>query len=118
MTARHTSFPKSSRLRLASDFRELLRSGKSFRDNGIVVYFRKSNAHQSRLGIIVSKKILGRAVDRNRAKRIIREYYRKEKNNFQNTFDLIVRIVEDHNLFLGNNLRSILERLFKKADLS
>lgn len=117
MTERHTSFPKSSRLKLASDFRELLRNGKSFRENGLALYVRKSNAHQSRLGIIVSKKVLSRAVDRNRAKRIIREYYRKEKSNFQNTVDLIIRIVEDCNLFSDNNLRVTLEQLFIKARL-
>lgn len=117
MTERHTSFPKLSRLKLASDFRELLKNGKFFRGNGIIVYFRKSHATQNRLGIIVSKKILSRAVDRNRAKRIIREYYRKEKNKFQNNFDLIIWIVEGRNLFSDNNLRVTLEQLFIKARL-
>lgn len=113
MTARHTSFPKSSRLKLASDFQELLRNGKSFRENGLVISFRKSNATQSRLGIVVSKRVLSRAVDRNRAKRIIREYYRKEKNSFREPHDIIVRVVENCKLFVNNNLQQYLKQLFK-----
>jgi len=44
---------------------------------------------QNRLGLVVSKKI-GNAVIRNRIKRIIREYFRLNRNNFPLKKDIII----------------------------
>ena len=115
MTVGHTSFPKTSRLKLASDFRDILKNGKSFRESGLVLYFRKSSTKDSRLGIVVSKRVLKRAVDRNRVKRVIREYFRKEKANFSIASDIVIRTFQDHQLLNSSNLREILSKLFKKA---
>ncbi len=115
MTVRQTSFPKTSRLKLASDFRNLLRNAKSFRENGLVIYFRKSNTSESRLGIIVSKRVFKQAVDRNKTKRLIREFYRKEKKNIILPNDIVIRVLEDHNLFKLNNLQKTLKQLFIKS---
>ena len=118
MTARHTTFPKTSRLKLASDFRNLLRNSKSFRENGLAIYFRKSNASESRLGIIVSKRVFKRAVDRNKIKRLVREFYRKERNKIVLPNDIAIRVLEDRKLFELNNLQKYLNHLFKKANLT
>ena len=117
MTVRHTSFPKTSRLKLASDFRDLLKSGKSYRENGLILYFKASKTNESRLGIVVSKRVLKRAVDRNQFKRFVREYYRKEKVNFNNSADIIVRALENRDLLKPYNLQICLNSLFKKAKL-
>ncbi len=115
MTARHTTFPKTSRLKLASDFRNLLRNSKSFRENGLAIYFRKSSASESRLGIIVSKRVFKRAVDRNKIKRLVREFYRKERNKIVLPNDIAVRVLEDRKLFESNNLQKYLKQLFIKS---
>jgi len=73
---------------------------------------------ESRLGIVISKRILKRAVDRNRFKRIIREYYRNRKNKFANPADIVIRAVEKHNLLETNNLNRYLNLLFQKAGLT
>jgi len=44
-----------------------------------------------RLGLVVGKKLLKRAVDRNRLKRIIREQFRLRRSRLP-AFDLIVRL--------------------------
>ncbi len=72
---------------------------------------------ESRLGIVISKRILKRAVDRNRFKRIIREYYRGQKNKFLVPVDLVVRAVESNKLFAYQHLYDCLNRLLKKANL-
>ena len=117
MTVGNASFPKTSRLKLASDFRDLLRNGISFRQNGIAVYFKKSGQKKSRLGIIVSKRILKRAVDRNRIKRSIREFFRRERKNFNAHFDLVVRIQQNVNLFEDNNLQKYLKALLQAVKI-
>jgi ribonuclease P protein component len=43
------------------------------------IFFLRNNKPSGRLGIISSKRILPRAVDRNRAKRLIREAFRQHK---------------------------------------
>lgn len=52
----------------------------------------KANAHgQSRLGLIVAKRVLRRAVERNRAKRVLREAFRLRQGML--AVDVVVRLV-------------------------
>ena len=111
----HTSFPKTSRLKLASDFRDLIKSGRSFRGQGLAIYFRTSTTTESRLGILVSKRIFKRAVDRNRVKRAIREFYRKEKHHFSKPLDLVVRVLERRKYLKTKDLQEGLSQLFIKV---
>lgn len=58
-----------------NQFRKVYKRGKSFVHSTLVLYYLKNNSGQFRLGITTSKKI-GNAVQRNRARRIIREAFR------------------------------------------
>ena len=53
------------------DFLRLYRKGKSFVGSTIVTYVLKNRSNEKRYGITTSKKI-GKAVQRNRARRVIR----------------------------------------------
>ena len=44
-----------------------------------------------RLGLIVPKRVLARAVDRNRARRLLREWFRTNQKRFGGS-DLLVRV--------------------------
>ncbi len=118
MTSSKTSFPKTESLRGAGEFRNLLRHSRTVRENGVTLYVSRNESRpQSRLGILVSRRALKRAVDRNRAKRLIREFFRTRKGIFLKPVDLVVRIVDGSNLLEGNNLRDILNHLFRRANL-
>ena len=52
---------------------------------------RPDGLNDARLGVVVGKKLLKRAVDRNRVKRIVREQFRRERPNLP-ACDLIVRL--------------------------
>ena len=72
------SFPKSLRILFRGQFQRINREGKRF--SGKTVYFQyqegaPSQADRTRLGITVSKKY-GKAHDRNRFKRVVREAFR------------------------------------------
>ena len=50
-----------------------------------------AHSNQSRLGLVVSKKNISKAVERNRVKRVIRESFRKNKSQIPN-LDVVVLI--------------------------
>jgi len=62
-------------LKLNKDFRRLYARGKSCASGCIVVYCMKNRLGKTRTGLTVGKTI-GKAVLRNRAKRLMREGYR------------------------------------------
>lgn len=52
----------------------------------------------ARLGMIVAKKVLRRAVDRNRAKRVVRESFRRQSLE---AVDVVVRLTESRPVSLA-----------------
>lgn len=72
------AFPKTARLLLRKEFREVLDHGIKIADHNLVMVARPASETTARLGIIVSKKV-GGAVVRNRIKRLLRERYRASR---------------------------------------
>jgi len=70
-------------------FRRLYHQGKSKVSPWVAVYWRKNRLSQNRLGITTSKK-LGGAVQRNRARRVIKEAYRLLEPELKPGFDIVV----------------------------
>lgn len=62
-------------------FRRLYAKGKSVVSPSLVLYYRKTNGRENRLGITVSGK-LGNAVTRNKIRRRLREIYRTNEEHF------------------------------------
>ena len=90
-------FKPAERLGLDLEIRELLRNGRREADEWLVLYSAEPSKKepdsgsfsQRRLAIRVPRK-LGDAVRRNRAKRILREIFRREKWNIRERTDLLV----------------------------
>ena len=84
------AFSKDERLLRRPQFRQVLDHGRKLRvDRYCLLFFLPNGTNQKRLGIIASKKV-GNAVARNRAKRIIREVFRRNKERFQDGMDVVV----------------------------
>lgn len=81
---KHTVSLKSNRA-----FRRLYGRGRSAVTPYFVVYARKNNRPQSRLGIAASVK-LGNAVKRNRIRRRLRELYRIHEGELLPGYDIIL----------------------------
>lgn len=71
-----------------NDFRRLYRRGKSMVHPLLVVYYSRNRLGCNRVGITTSKKI-GKAVERNRARRVIREAYRALAPRLRTGYDLV-----------------------------
>lgn len=82
-------FEKHFRLLKAHDFSELKVDSLSFKKPSLIIYYKKNLFNQTRIGLSVPKKI-GKAHDRNRLKRLIRESFRNSEYKFLGTDVLFV----------------------------
>ena len=77
-----------------------------------------ANSNQSRLGLVVSKKNISKAVERNRVKRLIRESFRKNKSQIPN-LDVVVLIRKGidalPNVVISSKLNSLWNDLYAKS---
>ncbi|MDR1870516.1 MAG: ribonuclease P protein component [Deltaproteobacteria bacterium] len=82
-------FPKANRLRKRADYLSLANksAGRLF-FAGYVVVVQPNNGPQSRLGVTVTRRI-GRAVVRNRFKRLAREYFRLRSPLWPSGLDIL-----------------------------
>lgn len=76
-------------LKRNNDFRRLYARGKSYAGGYIVVYSAKNRLEVNRTGLTVSKS-LGKAVVRNRMKRLMRESYRRLDEKLVQGYDLVI----------------------------
>jgi ribonuclease P protein component len=89
--AQGQQFPRCLRLRQAQEFRDTLRSRRRAHGHWFNLAV-SPNAHgRSRLGIVVAKKVVPRAVDRNRLKRVVRDDFRRLAGGLP-AVDLIVQV--------------------------
>ena len=70
------------------DFRRIYGKGKSFQGPALVSYVMKNRAGICRIGITTSKKI-GNAVERNRARRVIRAAYGMIEDRICGDYDFV-----------------------------
>ena len=84
------SFPKSARIQASSDFRNHKENGERLVKGCLLANWQllPSNSF-SRLGVVTSRH-LGKAVSRNRARRLMRECFRLHKKKLRSEVDLIL----------------------------
>ena len=81
------SFTKADRILKRSEFIALSKLGRRVQNNDFIAYFLPSQHNHSRLGVTVTKKV-GQAVERNRIKRLVREYFRLNRHCLSGKWDI------------------------------
>jgi ribonuclease P protein component len=97
------------------EFKNVLSKGKFFVGKYIIIYIKNNNKKENFIGIAVNTKI-GKAVKRNRIKRVIRESYRINKEKIKKGNDIVFlwnknAKIEDANFYNVN--KDMLEILDK-----
>jgi len=72
-------------------FTAALATGAARTRRHFALFVRPNGLSQARIGIIVSKRVAPRAVDRNRAKRLVRETFRKLRSRLDG-IDVLVEL--------------------------
>jgi ribonuclease P protein component len=80
---------REERLRSKKDFEAIAKEGRRRHTKNFLVITRKNNQGFSRLGAVASKK-LGKAVERNRVKRLMREFFRRNKDRLLLSTDYVI----------------------------
>ena len=75
-------------LKRNNDFRRLYSRGRFFLSPVLVTYVMKNRRDEVRIGLTSSKKI-GKAVVRNRSRRVIREAYRELSSQVKPGYDIV-----------------------------
>jgi ribonuclease P protein component len=102
---------KENRLKKQREFDEIFKKGKGLREESL--FLKIIEKEPTKIGIVVSKKISKKAVERNKIKRQIREIARKQ--NFKKGFQMIIITYPSIKEKSFEDIENQLINLFKKA---
>lgn len=106
-------FGSEHRLLRVDGFDRVVKAGNLV-DKYLKLFFAENRKKNARLGIVASKRVFPRAVDRNRAKRLIREVFRQHSIK-QKKLDMVVMLRHACSLQPGLQ-RQNLETLFSRLE--
>lgn len=81
------TFTKINRLTQRTEFLHVAKNGQRFGNRYFTAYVCQNRFNTCRLGITVSRKV-GKATERNRIKRIVRECFRQNRQLFNEYWDI------------------------------
>lgn len=109
-----TNLTKEERLKRRSDINRVFASNRSVSCYGAKLLYRENGYGRNRITVTLVRKY-GNAVERNRAKRVVREAYRLTKPSLKTGYDLIVVLYPNEDTYRKRSLQ--LKRLCEKAGL-
>jgi ribonuclease P protein component len=84
-------FPKTDRILKRDDFRRVYDAGQKVQASYFTAFVLANSVDQPRIGITVTRKI-GRSVERNRARRLVREAFRRNKWLAPAGVDIVINV--------------------------
>jgi ribonuclease P protein component len=112
--------PQNARLRNSAEFRAVYGRGSRFDGRLVTVFILANGLGYHRLGITASRKMARHAVDRNRAKRLVREAFRLSRpelsslrTNYDWVFNVRRAIIETKLDAVIEDLRRVLTQVIR-----
>ncbi|MGD8290557.1 MAG: ribonuclease P protein component [Desulfobacterales bacterium] len=113
------TFTKADRILKRHEFIALSKSGRKIQNESFIAVFAPSRQGHSRLGITVTKKV-GGAVKRNRIKRLVREFFRLNRQFLSGEWDINIiaknQIADITSEDAYHSLRNIFDRISRYDD--
>jgi ribonuclease P protein component len=111
---RPLNFPKSHRLLNANAFDDVFKNNSFRASHRYCLILAKTNIEEGpRLGLVIAKKHIRLAVERNRIKRLIRESFRQQQHQLPK-IDAIVLARKGLDELDNSDINSILDKLWQK----
>lgn len=108
--------PHPEKLKKSWEFQRAYKKGNKYWDAYFVIYVYHTQLRRPRLGITVSKKV-GKSVQRNRVKRLIREAFRMLKLELHQDYDIVV-VGRNAACYLSvHQVKDSLFKLFHRASI-
>ncbi|HOD35017.1 MAG TPA: ribonuclease P protein component [Syntrophales bacterium] len=104
------TFRKNERIRKRSDYTTLHRQGKRVHAEHFTLILKKNPLGCRRLGVTTGKKV-GNSVKRNRMKRLLREFFRLNKEKLPDSHDLWIIVRKDFSAYTYDQVREALENI-------
>lgn len=100
------------------EFKNLFSKGKFYGGKYINMYIRETSSYYNRFGIAISKK-QGKAVYRNRIKRLIRENYKIYEDRIKQGSHVLIIINKNRDIkeISYYNINEDFEKIFNKANI-
>ena len=103
------SFSRATRLQSRKEFKQIFSQSDKVSYRYLVALYRVNHSNQSRLGIIIAKKLMKSAVKRNLIKRVVRESFRHYQEKIPG-FDIIVLMRSTQNKLSLNTIDKLILR--------
>jgi ribonuclease P protein component len=116
MTRPDQRLRRSQRLTHSRAFREAYDQGRRWVGRTMVLWLREGDGASLRLGVVASRKV-GGAVQRARARRRLREAYRRQRNALAGSYDVVLVARRSILHAPWSEVTGELERLTRKAGL-
>ena len=81
-------FRKDDRLTKKREYALLKKQGFVIRGHFFLAVVLPNNRSRNRLGITITRKVVGKSTQRNRIKRLIREFFRKNRHCLEKSWDI------------------------------
>lgn len=109
---------KEDILRKDKDFQALYKKGRSGSSKYVVIFYKRNGTSENRKAVLASKKV-GNSVERNRARRLMKESFRKMENELKQGYDIlfIARNTITSDNAKCQDVEKAMKTLLKKADL-
>jgi len=109
------SFKKTQRLLNASDFKQVFDNNKvKVANSSLLILAKPADGITSRLGLVVAKKNIPTAVQRNQLKRVVRETFRKRQ--FETPLDIVFLARRGADKLSAQQLTDILQKSWGKLN--
>lgn len=109
-------FPRQAKIVKTDDFSSVFNLRKRIASQHLVMRYRLNEANQPRLGLIVSKKTAKSAVQRNYMRRVLRELFRLNQQNFP-VIDLVIQVQKPFNKLEFKLIKQEFETLLLKLSV-